>query len=624
MKPRLLAYYSQELEHLREMGAEFARQFPKIAARLSMDGIQVSDPYVERLLEGAAFLAARVQLKIDAEFPQFTERLLEIVYPGYLVPTPSMFVAQFRPQSAETNLARGVSIPRGRSMRAQQSQGDLTACEFRTAQDVELWPLEIASAQYFAFAPDLPLSSLPLRERVRGGLRLRLRCTAGLTFAQLALHRLRFFLTGSDEVAYKLYELIHGSCAGVIAGPTTRPMPWHHYLASAAISPVGFADEHALLPVSLRGFQGHRVLHEYFAFPQRFLFFDVNGLAPAVQRNASDELEVVVLFGRDEGWLESRVDAGNFALFCSPAVNLVARRADRIHVTDAHHEYHVVPDRTRPLDFEVFEVTGVTGYGVGSDSEHVFRPLYAAFHDESPEHQAYFTLRREPRLLSTGQRRTGFRSIYVGTETFLSIVDSKQAPFANDLRQLAVSVLCTNRDLPLMMPLGVGSTDFTLDAAAPVESIRCIKGPSKPFSPLASGAIAWRFVSLLALNYLSLLDVDERNGAAALRELLQIHAANAEQSAARQIEGVRAVSARPVVRRLPFPGPIAFGRGLEIALDVEERAFEGGSAFLFGAVMERFFARHVSINSFTETRLRSANRGEIMCWRPRCGERAIV
>jgi type VI secretion system protein ImpG len=470
----------------------------------------------------------------------------------------------------------------------------------------------------------LPISQLASKPRVRGGVRLRLRSTAGLNFSELALNRLRFFLSGNDEVAYKLFELCHGACVGAIVGPTARPMPWHHFLPGGAIKPVGFADDESLLPVSLRGFQGHRLLQEYFAFPHRFLFFDIAGLAPSLRRHTANEIEIALLFDRDEAWLENRVDASSFALHCTPAVNVFPRRTDRIHVTPGQFEYHVVPDRTRPLDFEVFDITSVTGYGVGSDSQQEFYPLYAAFHDDHPDHQAYFTVRREPRLLSTSQQRTGFRSSYVGTEVFISIVDPQEAPFAADLRQLAVTTLCTNRDLPLQMPVGVAKTDFTLDVAAPVQAIRCAKGPSKPFTPLAAGAMAWRAVSLLSLNYLSLLDSNEREGAAALRELLQLYATNAGPTVPRQIEGVRSVAMQAVTRRLPLSGPIAFGRGVEITLGVDELAFEGGSAFLFGAVMQRFFARHVSLNSFVETHLRSASRGEIMCWRPQCGSRPIL
>src|SRR5262245_3178108 len=230
MDPRLLRYYNQELQHLREVGAEFAREFPKIAARLGMEGIEVTDPYVERLLEGVAFLAARVQLKLDAEFPRFTQRLLEMVYPNYLAPAPAMLVAQFRADLNEPNLARGFVIPRGSAMRGQLGKDDQTACEFRTAHDVTLWPIEIVAAEYFSYAPDLPLTQLPIASRVKGGVRLKLRTTAGLVFNQLAIDRLRLFLSGADEVAYKLYELAIGASLGVLVKPVAKVAAWYEFL----------------------------------------------------------------------------------------------------------------------------------------------------------------------------------------------------------------------------------------------------------------------------------------------------------------------------------------------------------------------------------------------------------
>jgi type VI secretion system protein ImpG len=625
MDPRLLRHYNQELQHLREMGAEFARQFPKIAARLGMDGIEVSDPYVERLLEGMSFLAARVQLKLDAEFPRFTQRLLEIVYPNYLAPTPSMLVAQFQPDLNESNLARGVTIARGSSMSSLLGKGDVTACEFRTAQEVTLWPIELASAQYFSFAPDLPLNAVAAGRNVKGGVRLKFRTTAGLKFDQLDLDALTLYFSGADEVAYKLYELALGACVGMLVGPPSRPLPWYEHLPGKQVRAVGYRDEEALLPVTLRGFQGYRLLNEYFAFPQRYLFAELAGLGKAVRRHNGNELEIALLFARGEPQLESLVDAANFSLFCAPAINLFPRRCDRIHVTENASEYHVVPDRTRPMDLEVFEIDTVTGYGVGADSELTFLPFYAAYHTESPQQEAYFSVQREPRLLSAAQTRTGgFRSSYVGSEVFMSLVDPNEAPFSGKLRQLAVGAICTNRDLSLTMPLGLGKTDFMLGTAAPLAAIRCVKGPSKPYSSLREGNAAWQFISHLALNYLSLLEANERDGAAALREMLEIYAATGDAGMRKQIEGLRSARARRLVRRLPAPGPITFGRGLQVELEVDELAFQGGSAFLFGAVMERFFARHVSINSFTETVLRSSARGDIMRWIPRWGERAIL
>jgi type VI secretion system protein ImpG len=625
MDPRLLRYYNQELQHLREVGAEFSQQFPKIAARLGMEGIEVTDPYVERLLEGVAFMAARVQLKIDAEFPRFTQRLLEIVYPNYLAPMPAMLVARIEPQLDDANLAKGFVVPRGSSLQAQTGRGDKTACEFRTAHDVTLWPLEITSAEYFSFAPDLPLGALGAGQRVKGGVRLRLRSTGGLSFDKLQLERLRVFICGADEAAYKLYELIHGASIGGIVRPVPQPSSsWNELLAADSVRPAGFSDEEALLPVTLRSFQGYRLLQEYFAFPQRFCFFDVDGLGPAVRRHTGNELEIALLFERGDPSLESVVDAANFQLFCTPAINLFPKRADRIHLSDSVSMHHVVPDRTRPMDFEVYEVTGVTGYGIGVDSEQTFHPFYSAFHTEDARRPAYYVSYREPRLLSEHQKQTGLRTSYVGTEMFLSLVDSREAPYKTDLRQLAVTAFCTNRDLPLQMPLHVGKTDFTLGSAAPVAAIRCVKGPSKPLAPLGEGALAWRFINHLSLNYLSLLDANESDGAAALREILSLYATSADAAMKRQIDGVRSVRTKRSVRRLPYVGRIAYGRGIEVELEVDELAFQGGSAFLFGSVMEQFFSRHVAINSFTETALRSLARGPIMRWVPRCGQRPIL
>ncbi len=625
MDPRLLQHYNLELQHLREMGAEFAQEFPRIAARLGMNGLDVADPYVERLLEGVGFLAARVQLKLESEFPRFTQALLEMVHPHYLAPTPSMLVAQLTPDPKNPNVAVGPRVPRGSTMHGLLAGDDVTACEFRTAHDVTLWPIEVVAATYFSFAPDLPLNALPIRERIKGGVRIRLKTTAGLTFAQLALDRLTFYLGGRDDVANKLHELCLAHGLGAVVLPSKAAPRWHEFVPAAALRPVGFADDEALLPVTQRSFQGYRLLQEYFSCPERYRFFELTGLSRAIGRAATDEIEVVILLGRGEAALESTVDRSNVALFCTPAINLFPKRADRIHVGDDSYEYHVVADRTRPLDFEIYRVTRVVGHGVGSDNEQEFLPFYSAYStDGEQKGAAYFTTRREPRLIGASEARRGSRSSYIGSEVFLALVDPEQAPFSADLRQLSIQALCTNRDLPLQMPVGVGTTDLLLDAAAPVASIRVVSGPGRPYGPLVDGAVAWRAISHLSLNYLSLVDATAREGATALRDLLQLYAPGANASARKQIDGVRSVHVGRVVRRLPVSGPLAFGRGVQITVGVDDLAFEGGSAYLLGGVLSQFFARHVSINSFTETVLRSETRGEIGRWVPQWGARPTL
>jgi type VI secretion system protein ImpG len=629
MDARMLRYYNQELAYMREMGAEFAAAFPKIAARLALDATEVADPYVERLLEGFSFLSARVRLKLDAEFPRFTQHLLECVYPHYLAPTPSMAIVQFTPAMTEGSLAAGFAIPRGTLLRGQIPRGEVTAAQFRTAHELTLWPIEIAEARYVPFAPDLPLNSLGLTEPVQAVLRLKLRAATPHVFQQIAMDRLNLFLAAGDEVALKLYELILGSGLGVLVAPPARPLPWFEWLGRSAIQPVGFDRDQALIPYTTRSFSGYRLLHEYFAFPERFRFVELTGLKKALARHTGEELELAIPLARTDGTLGGLVDKTAFALHCTPAVNLFSRRADRIHVTDQQAEHHVVVDRTKPMDFEVYTVEHVVGHTEGLEVEQEFRPFYASV-DADGDHSThgYFTMRREPRALSERQRRDGARTSYVGSEVSLSLVDAREAPYSGAVKQLGVDVLVTNRDLPLLMPVG-SDRDFSLAISAPVEGIRCLRGPSRPRPAVLDGEIPWRLTSHLSLNYLTVSDLDEEKGAAALREFLELYAdlVDADMPDAvsrRQAQGVRRVSVTPRTRRMPAPGPIVFGRGLEIRMTVDETSFAGASAFLLGTVLEQVFARLASMNTFTELVLVSERRGEIKRWPPRMAARQLV
>lgn len=384
---------------------------------------------------------------------------------------------------------------------------------------------------------------------------------------------------------------------------------------------MGFADSHSLLPHSPRSFHGYRLLQEFFVFPERYLFAEICGLQRAFSQGDVSELDIVVLFNRIHPPLVNSLDVSHFALHCVPAINLFSRRADRIHLSQETTEYHIVPDRTRPMDYEVYGVDEVKGYGDGNQGEQEFLPFYATRDVWHSRHMAYYALRRQKRLLSSRQKRKGTRASYIGSELYVSLVDGNAAPFSSELKQLGLKLHCTNRDLPLLMPLGVGDTDLTLQIGAPVESIRCIEGPTRPRPSVSEGETAWKIVSHLSLNYLSLLDGGQGKGTAALRELLSLYADQSDPAVRKQIEGVAAIDSNRAVRRLGGSGPIVFGRGMEIRLQLEEAAFEGCGVFLFGSVLEEFFARYVSINSFTETTLQTIERGEVMRWPVRSGRR---
>jgi type VI secretion system protein ImpG len=624
MDERLLEHYNTELRHLREMAGEFANEFPKIAGRLALDKEAKEvcpDPYVERLLEGFAWLAARIHLKFDAEFPRFTQSLFETVYPHYLSPIPSMAVVRFDPEPNESALAAGVPVPRGTLLRSSLGKGERTTCTFQTAHQVRLLPLRIAEARYFT--RDVAELNLPRELACKAALRVRLEATIPVPFAGIALDPLTFFLRGADEFPAMIYEQIFARGMGLALQAPAERGKTLAVLPRECIRRVGFAEDQAMLPPSPRSFEGYRLLREYFAFPQRFLFFGLAGFGDALKRCTGQQLDLIVPFDAVDTRLENRLNASSFELFCTPTINLFSKSLDRIALSDRFSEFHVVADHNRPLDFEIFEIQSVTGYGAEPGQEQEFRPFYLAKDTDSGS-AAFYTINRVPRVLTAKEKQFGRRSSYAGTEVYLSLVDAASAPYRTDLRQLGIKALCTNRHLPIQMATGVGRTDFTMDENAPITSIRCLSGPTLPRPSQAEGRFSWRLISHLSLNYLSLFDSNNEEGAVGLREILRLYGDVSDRQTVRQIEGLLKTQSRPIIRRVPIVGPITFARGLEITLTLDENAFEGTGVFILGAVLEQFFAKYVSLNSFTETVIKTQQRGEIMRWPAQMGRRQII
>ncbi|MBY6003063.1 type VI secretion system baseplate subunit TssF [Salipiger bermudensis] len=624
MDSRLLRHYEAELGYLREMGAEFAEAYPKIASRLGMDQLEVMDPYVERLLEGSAFMAARVQLELEQQYPAFTQNLLEIVYPHFLAPTPSMMVARLRPDTAQGGLSEGFTLPRGTLMRGQVLEGEQTACRFTTAQDATLWPVEITEAEYVEGRSELVAAGLGTGNQAKAALRLRLARSGGAPLSALPLDKLTLFLAGAGAEPWRLYESILGQGVALAGRSTDRRADWSLPLGHD-IRPRGFDPEEALLPVPGQSFEGYRLLQEYFAMPQRFFFIDLCGLHPAIRRTEGSDLDLYILLSEGNPALKS-ITPSSFDLHAVPAINLFPKRCDRVPVSGREIDHHVIPDRTAPLDYEIYRLDSVTGIA-GDDADDVtFRPFYSAedFTPFGDRQSAYYSIRRRMRQRSEKQRLKGQRTSYLGSDLYLSLADRSQAPYPGRIEQLAVIALCTNRDLPLLTPIGAGSTDFFLPDGGPVTEIRAIVPPTRPRQSLAEGQRAWQLISHLSLNYLSIADADRGTGAAALRELVGLYAPLGDPSMAAQLEGLVSVASRPIVRRMADGVLSTAVRGLELRVGFDESFFEGTGCYLLGAVLEAFFAKYVSLNSFTETVIHSQQRGDITRWMPRSGRRVLI
>ncbi|HEU0220659.1 MAG TPA: type VI secretion system baseplate subunit TssF [Paracoccaceae bacterium] len=627
MDTRLLKRYEQELAFMREMGREFAEAYPKIAGRLGMEGLEVLDPYVERLFEGFAFLAARVQLELDLQYPSFTQHLLEIVFPHYLAPVPSMLIARLEPDPLQGGLEAGFRIPRGATLRSPLREGDQTACEYRTAHDLTLWPLRITQCEYVDGRGEVVAQGFEAAPGAKAALRLRLARTDDRPLRDLPLDELTLFLSGGGREPWRLYEHLINNGIALGGRSTDRRRDWVEILPCCPIAPLGFSPEEALMPRPAPSFDGYRLIQEYFALPQRYFFVRLSGLKRLVARAEASELDLYFLLNESFADLRTSLTPASFELFATPAINRFEKRCDRVLVDGRRTEYEVVADRTAPLDFEIHTLTRVTGISSEGREDTPFRPFYSAddYTAGGDAREAYYTVRRRMRQRSERQRLKGTRTSYLGSDLFVSLVDRREAPFPADIEQLSVSAFVTNRDLPLLLATGLGTTDFDLPEGGPVAAIRAIVGPTRPRpSPAVDGDTGWRLVSHLSLNYLSITETGQGSPAAALREILGLYVPQGDRALTKQVEGIVSLATRPIVRRMADAVLSTAVRGLEVRVGFDESFYEGSGVYLLGAVLQRFLARHASLNSFVETVIHSQERGDIARWRATSGQRPII
>jgi type VI secretion system protein ImpG len=606
MRDELLTYYERELTFIRRMATEFADKYPKIAGRLLLERGKCEDPHVERLIESFALLAARVHLKIDDEFPEITQSLLQVLYPHYLCPVPSMSIVQFALDPEQGKLSTGYTIERHQTLFSKPSQD--TICRFRTCYPVTLWPIEVHMARMDT--PGVAASAGPAPAAV---LTVRVRTQGDTLFSELEVDRLRFFLNGEGQLTNRLYEALFAHCFRIeIRDPGGSRPPVA--LPTGSLGDVGFEKDQGLLPYSPRSFLGYRLVQEYFHFPEKFLFFDVLNLTPL--RGARFERDVDLLFFLDQvPRLDQTVEAHNFSLGCAPIVNLFQQVTEPIRLDHAHAEYRVIPDVRRQRTTEIYAVDMVTSISPHTGASMEFQPFYSFKHSfERQKSHAFWHAARRP-----SERKDDH-----GTEVFLTLVDLDFRPSLPPTDVIAVQATCTNRDLPGVLPFGDPDGDFDLEGAAPVKRVNCLTKPSKTLRPPLEHGAQWRLISHLSLNYLSPVEWGGDREPEVLREILKLYDFSDSPVVQQQINGLIGVSSRQVMRRIRSPYGSGFARGIEATLEFDESRYVGSGAYLFSSVLERFLSLYVSVNSFSELIATTKQRGVLKRWPPRSGHQTLL
>lgn len=611
-KDDLLYYYNQELAFIRQLGAEFAEAHPKIASRLRLGAKSVEDPHVARLIEAFALLNAKTRCKLEDDLPEYRDALLDILYPHYQAPIPSMSIMQLQPTAGK--LMGKKVIAKNTQIISDANYGE--QCQFSTCYPVTLWPISVGQAK---------LTGLPIQapaidgiKQAKASLRLNLTANNNLTFTEIAPDCLRFFINAPLQHAYALYELLfqHTIAMSVTYSPyDSEPLA----IDRSCLKAVGFQANEGMLPYEPRTFLGYRMLTEFFTLPEKFLFFDIEGLnSVAKEKLMADRQTLEIYFYLDQTnlELEHNLNAKYFALGCTPVVNLFKHTADPIMLDHTKSEYHLIVDSHKPIQatevYSIEKVTAINQVGV----ERNYQPFYGLTHYEAEGETAFWYAKRRPGWYAN-------RYVQQGSESFLSFVDPYFELNSTENWSIRVDLLCTNRDLAGKLPFGGDEPQLSLLASDEhVTKIKCLTPITASQRPTFTDNKGWQLISHLSLNHLSL--ADNKQGLAALKEILKLYDFTNTDENRNLREGLVGLSCRRKTARNTTPHGNVFWQGLEIILEVDEQLFHSTSLFLFASVLDHFFGLYSTINSFTQLVITTKHGGELYRWQPRAGAHPLI
>jgi type VI secretion system protein ImpG len=608
MIDELLPYYERELTFIRQMAGEFGEKYPGVAGRLKLEPNTCEDPHVERLIEAFALLAGRVHRKIDDEFPEITESLLDVLYPHYLRPIPSLAIAQFRSRAEPSAVTASTAIPARTSIHHALQNGD--TCSFRTAYPVTLWPIRVVDA---SFSKINRFVTSGVTAGISSSVRIRLECSGQSGLSQLPLDSLRFYINGENTAVQALYESLFIHAVQVTVRAVGGESPAEVILRPGSLRQVGLSADEGLLPYSDRSFLGYRLLQEYFTFPEKFFFFDVIGLDNVPFNSFGRSFEILIALKEADdkhrfAALEQAVDANTFQLGCTPVINIFERIAEPIRISQTKTEYLIVPDQHRQSSTEVYSVERVASLNSYQDEPTVYEPFYCLRHGSSGSNRQFWYTHRRPSLRKNDN----------GTEVYLSLVDLDFKPSLPAVDMLSLRITCTNRDLASRLKLAGEFGEFEAEGLALVEA-RCLRKPTSPIRPPLRKSAQWRLISHLSLNHLSIV----KGGRDALAEIFRLYDFTDSPVIRKQIAGILDLQSKPAIARVVSETGVTFCRGTDVTMLFDENEYVGGGIYLFASVIERFLGLYSSLNSFSRLTVQTS-KGVLKRWPPLAGEQILL
>lgn len=583
-------YYRDELNFLKRQGKEFAEGNPGLSRFLSE---RSTDPDVERLLEGFAFLTGRMREKVEDEFPELSHSLISMLWPNYLRPVPSMTVVQFTPKWHTLSAVQHVS--QGTALASRPVEG--TACRFRTCHDVALYPLEHAGVE-------------ARHSRESSIVELALNVHSDQPLDAMGIDALRFHLGGDGYTARSLYLWLSHYLSRLEIVIDGHPLP----LPKPLLQPVGFEREHALLPYPRNAYQGYRILQEYLCFPEAFHFFDLKGLGRHLPARHAKRLTLRFTFSRTLP-ADARIHDEHLALYCTPAINLFSHDADPVDLSGERSEYRIQPSSRHPAHYEVFSVDAVHGW-LESASGKVRGELRNYVPFESFQHQIERDRERQA-LYYRIRARDSLRGD--GFDHDIAFVRGDERACLGLRETVSLRLTCSNRELPER--LTVGDICISTENSPAYADFCNITRPTPALRPTLDGSLLWMLISNLSLNYLSLLERDALCSVLRAYDFRALSDRQAERVSRKRLEGLIDIETQSI-DRLRRGLPV---RGLRSVMTLDQEAFgDEGSLFLFGSVLARFFSLYASINSFHELHVINRHNRERYAWTLQPGQQPLM
>jgi type VI secretion system protein ImpG len=596
----LLPYYNQELINIINLAEQFAKAHPKVASQLHIGTGAAQDPHIGRLIQSFAFLTAHIQRRLDDDYLQVSESLLNIIYPHYLAAIPAFSIVRFE---CQPDLTTGYHIPKDTQLETTPHYQEL--CQFSTVYPVTLWPITVNQASMNGLPLNAPTH--PNFDKAVSVIKIALTCAnKEMTFSKLGSNTLTFHIDGTSQDAHLIYELLFNNCQGIaLASSANDPNPI--FLDNSFIQNPAFDQENSLLPFSSSALIGYRLLAEFFAFQEKFLFFELSGLTSENLTNKGNKLELFFYLNRRVTNLERSITKSTFQLGCTPIVNLFTTLAEPIQLDQTSTEYPITPDARRPKQVEIYSIENVSS--ISKEDKITYSPFYGNQHTIQTNHFWHITHKS---------------SIDSASSTYISFTDA-DFNFTNETDQIiSIEAKCSNGNLPSVLPFGAGEPYLQLSSAkAPLLSIQTLIPFTNHHRPRVGKETTWKLISHLSLNYLSLCDSEK--GKESLQEMLRLYNIKGLFESNKLIDSIIKVNSRRITARNFTGFQEALCQGTEITVKFDETAFVVSGLYLFSQILENFFANYTSLNSFTKLIVKStANEGILYQWPPRAGNKILL